>query len=47
MPYPGKIASKTLTTASKYYATFGGRASDEFRTSHYGIQTIKMGFNHF
>ena len=37
MPYPSKIASKTLTTASKYYAIFGGRASDEFRTRHYAL----------
>ena len=51
MAYPGKhdhkFAIKHLQTASKLGAIFRGRTSDDFGASHYGIQTIKMGFNHF
>ena len=51
MAYPGKFDHKfcgiTLTTASKLGAIFGGRTCNDFGASQYGIQTIKMGFNHF
>ena len=51
MAYAGKFDQKicrnTLTTASKLDAIYGGRTSDDFGASHYGIQMIKMGFNHF
>ena len=41
-----QICSKTLTT-SKLSAFLGGRTRDDFQACHYGIQMIKMGFNHF
>ena len=50
LAYPGKFdhnCNKTFTTSSKLGTNFWRRTSDDFRASHYGIQAIKMGFNHF
>ena len=41
---------KKLTTATKLgvrVILLNVRASNDFEASHYGIQTIKMGFNQF
>ena len=42
MAYPFQY-DKTLTATTK----LGVRVSNDFGTDHYGIQAIKMGFNHF
>ena len=51
MAYPGKFdhkfAIKHLQQLQNEVPFFRGRTSDDLRASHYGIQTIKMGFNHF
>ena len=51
MAYPGifdhNLAVKHCQQLPNKVPSFGGRASDDFGASHYGIQTIKMGFNHF
>ena len=51
MAYPGKFyhkfAVKHLQQLQNLVPFFGGRTNKDFGASRYGIQTIKMGFNHF
>ena len=51
MAYPGKFdhkfAIKHLQQLQNKVPFVRGRTSDDFGESHYAIQTIKMGFNHF
>ena len=51
MAYPGifdnKLSVKHRQRLLNYVPIFGGRASDDFGASHYGIQTIKIRFNYF
>ena len=42
-----QVGRKTLTTTAKLGTILLRRASNDFGAKHYGIQTIKMGFNHF
>ena len=42
-----QIGIKTLKTTTKLGVILWLRASNDIGAGHYGIQTIKMGFNHF
>ena len=45
--YGNKLAEKHWQQLQNKVPYFWGRASSDFGASHYGIQTVKMGFNHF
>ena len=45
--YDSKLKVKHLYKNYKIRCHTFGRASNDFEASHYGIQTIKIGLNHF
>ena len=45
--YDTKLEVKHLQKLQNYVSYLWLSASNDFGASHYGIQTIKMGFNHF